>query len=184
VVQAQAAAEQQATENTVAVDNGATEKLASDLAAEQQKSKQLNDDLVGLQSRVAALQATNSANAEKLSKTAQEAQVYANELEVIKLSHAESLRNSDENSAALQSSLVDRDAEIEKLKAQLAERTNSADDGQSKQEFLDLQTEQEELLELLSDQQAKLKEYGSRLRALGEEVSDDDDDSDGSDLDD
>lgn len=39
-----------------------------------------------------------------------------------------------------------------------------------------LQTEQEELLELLADQHTKMSGYRKRLRALGQPVSEDEDD--------
>jgi len=50
-----------------------------------------------------------------------------------------------------------------------------------KEEFDQLTREQDDLLELLAEQQSKLREYSTRLKNLGEDVTDDDDDLDLSD---
>ena len=66
--------------------------------------------------------------------------------------------------------------------AQASQRIPSNESGTDyKEELATIQKEQDDLLELLADQQNKLKEYGSRLRDLGEEVTDESEEEDSDD---
>ena len=56
--------------------------------------------------------------------------------------------------------------------------TNDNSNAELKEELETIQKEQDDLLELLADQQNKIKEYAGRLRNMGEEVTDDSEEED------
>lgn len=98
----------------------------------------------------------------------------------------------------LESKLTTLEKENESLRTQLVTTINkvehvptSTDAAQNAEiqiktmniELQTLQKEQDDLLELLADQQLKIKSYGARLRDHGEEVTDDSEEEDDDDLD-
>ena len=86
----------------------------------------------------------------------------------------------------LQSTVAKRDELIEQLNAQISKGTssNSNDNELSvkhvelKTAYDALQTEQDDLLIMLSDQDNKLERYKNKLRELGHDIASDDEDID------
>lgn len=74
--------------------------------------------------------------------------------------------------AALQTSLGGKDSQLEALQGRLskAEEQRLSEAAEAKRQLEELRAEQEDLLVLLSDQDSKTREYRQRLRALGQEV--------------
>ena len=90
---------------------------------------------------------------------------------------------------ALQSTVAKRDEHIEQLNSQLLEQKGNSKDHELtvkheelKTAFEALQTEQDDLLIMLSDQDNKLESYKNKLRELGHNIASDEEEADDHDL--
>ena len=89
----------------------------------------------------------------------------------------------------LQSTVAKRDEHIEQLNSQLLEQKGNSKDHELtvkheelKTAFEALQTEQDDLLIMLSDQDNKLENYKNKLRELGHNIASDEEEADDHDL--
>ena len=90
---------------------------------------------------------------------------------------------------ALQSTVAKRDEHIEQLNSQILEQKGNSKDHELtvkheelKTAFEALQTEQDDLLIMLSDQDNKLESYKNKLRELGHNIASDEEEADDHDL--
>ena len=84
------------------------------------------------------------------------------------------IKNLQKQVEALQNALARKENEVEELKQNNNHPVNG-EENDVRNAYETLQSEQEDLLMMLSDQDSKLKEYKKRLKALGQPILDDED---------
>ena len=151
--------------------NADLSRLKADLESKTQETQKFTSEIESYKSE---LSSKSNENLELLTKMTN----LENELQLEKSSK----NKSETEITTLKSKVSQLELDLETAKeASAISAPVSNTETVPKEEFDQLTREQDDLLELLAEQQSKLREYSTRLKNLGEEVTDDDDDLDLSD---